>query len=119
MIGKLRAVSLFGLIFVSMFVLHIIFAANDNELLFCFVVVSISLMTFFCGPLCLLLETSADNYRSTYLFSSIIAVPLSVGLGWAYNDMSLGFLMILFPVISIFTHYSILKSSLGDTYGLK
>tara|TARA_B100001248_G_C27245373_1_gene391306 strand:+ start:390 stop:713 length:324 start_codon:yes stop_codon:yes gene_type:complete len=107
------------MIFMLLFVLHIVFAANDYHLLFRVVALLITVMTFFSGPIFMFIEPSQDRYRTIYIQGLVISIPLSIGLGWAYSGMSLGLEMILFPLITLFIHGTIRQSSIGLTYGLK
>ncbi|DAC29204.1 MAG TPA: hypothetical protein HA327_05535 [Candidatus Poseidoniaceae archaeon] len=119
MIYQFRAVIIYGIIFSSLFMLHILFAANDLEGLFRVVVLLIAIMTFFSGPICVVIEPVKEQYKSTYFHGLILSMPLSTGLGWAYGDRSAGLEMILFPVITLVIHIAIRQSSIGLTYGLK
>ena len=107
------------MLFTLLFVLHIIFAANDQNVLFQIVAVAITAMSFFCGLICVFLETKNELYGYVFKFGMIASVPICVGLGWAYNDMSTGIELIIFPMVSLLIHNMIRLSPMGDTYGLK
>ncbi len=119
MLSKWRTPMVFGSIFGVLFLLHIIFAANSYDLMFRIVAIGITLMTFLCGPICMLLESSSQRYKSVFFQGMTASIPLSIGLGWAYNEMSVGYQIILFPFIALIIHCLIVISRLGDTYGLK
>ncbi|DAC57178.1 MAG TPA: hypothetical protein D7I07_05830 [Candidatus Poseidoniales archaeon] len=119
MVGQFRAVIIYGMFFSFLFMLHIFFAANDFDGLFRVVVLLITIMTFFSGPICVVIEPVQAQYKSTYFYGLILSMPLSTGLGWAYGDMSADFEMILFPIITLMIHITIKQSSIGLTYGLK
>jgi hypothetical protein len=87
--------------------------------MFGLVATGITVMTFLCGPICMLLESSSQRYKSVFFQGMLASIPLSIGLGWAYNEMSVGYQIVLFPIIAVIIHYLISKSRLGDTYGLK
>ena len=119
MLAKYLAVIYFCVLFSILFVLHIVFAANDNHLMFRSVAIIITVIVFLCGPICIFLESSKDRYKFSFNVGMTLSSLLSVGLGWAYNDMSMGFVMIIFPIFSVLIHYIIKQSPAGDTYGLK
>tara|TARA_Y100000768_G_C23876285_1_gene632969 strand:- start:229 stop:615 length:387 start_codon:yes stop_codon:yes gene_type:complete len=119
MLAKYLAVIYFSILFSILFVLHIVFAANDNDLMFRIVAIIITVMIFLCGPICVFFESSKERYKFSFMFGMTLSLFLSIGLGWAYNDMSMGFVMIIFPILSVVIHYIIKQSPAGDTYGLK
>ena len=119
MFSQIRTLVIYSMIFMLLFVLHIIFAANDYHLLFRIIALLITVMTFFSGPICVLIEPSKQRYRTIYIQGLLMSIPLSIGLGWAYSDMSVGSEMILFPLITIVIHGTIKQSTIGHTYGLK
>lgn len=119
MLAKYLAAIYFCILFSILFVLHIVFAANDNDLMFRSVAVIITIMIFFCGPICVCFESSKDRYKFSFMLGMILSSFFSIGLGWAYNDMSMGIIMIIFPILSVMIHYIIKQSPVGDTYGLK
>lgn len=119
MLRKWRTLIVFGSIFGVFFLLHIVLAANNYDTMFGLVATGITVMTFFCGPICMLLESSSQRYKSVFFQGMLASIPLSIGLGWAYNEMSVGYQIFLFPVFALIIHYLISKSRLGDTYGLK
>ena len=65
------------------------------------------------------IEPIQERYKMIYVQGLLISIPLSIGLGWAYSDMSVGLEMILFPLITLIIHGTIRQSSIGLTYGLK
>tara|TARA_B100000945_G_C19975832_1_gene409772 strand:- start:23 stop:382 length:360 start_codon:yes stop_codon:yes gene_type:complete len=119
MLAKYLAAIYFCILFGILFVLHIVFSVNNNDLMFRSVVVIITIMIFFCGPICVFFESSNERYKFSFMLGMILSSFLSIGLGWAYNDMSIGIEMIIFPILSAVIHYIIKQSSAGDTYGLK
>ena len=76
--------------FSLLFVLHIVFAARGMDLLFSLVAVFISLQVVLFGPLTVVLEGARrrTHRRQTNRLSSLVALPLSFGLAWAYGDMA-------------------------------
>ena len=119
MFTQIRTLVIYSMIFMLLFVLHIVFAANGYHLLFRVVALLITVMTFLSGPIFMFIEPSQDRYRTIYIQGLAISIPLSIGLGWAYSGMSVGLEMILFPLITLFIHGTIRQSSIGLTYGLK
>jgi hypothetical protein len=119
MLLRYRGLTIYALLFSVLFVLHIVFAAHNQNVLFQIVAVVITAMSFFCGPICVFLEGKKELYRYVFQFGMIASVPICVGLGWAYNDMSFGSKMVIFPLFSLFIHYIIRLSPIGHTYGLK
>ena len=119
MLAKYLAVIYFCFLFSILFVLHIVFSIIYNVLMFMSVVVIITIMIFFCGPICVFFESSNERYKFSFNVGMTLSSLLSVGLGWAYNDMSMGIIMIIFPILSVLIHSIIKQSPVGDTYGLK
>tara|TARA_B100000676_G_C17765487_1_gene673871 strand:- start:63 stop:422 length:360 start_codon:yes stop_codon:yes gene_type:complete len=119
MLGRFRAVIYFAVLFVVLFATHIIFAAINNDVLFRIVVICITILTFFAGPICALIESEHTRFGASFTHGMALSLPLSTGLGWAYNGMSAGFEMVIFPILSVFIHLAIKQSAVGTTYGLK
>ena len=115
----LQGIFIYGAIFSLLFVLHIVFAANDLDFLFRLVAIMLSGMIFFCGPCLIFLEKSNVRYSLVYNIGIIVSCPLSIGLGWAYGGMSTSVYIGLFPLVTLIIHYLIRKSYIGHTYGLK
>ena len=80
----MKAILVFSSTYVLLFVLHIVFAANDLEHLFRIVAILLVVMTFFCAPFLWLIDsTMKQSLRIGYIAS----VPLSIGIAYAYTDM--------------------------------
>ncbi len=80
----MKAILVFSSTYVLLFVLHIVFAANDMEHLFRIVATLLVAMTFFCAPFLWLIDsTMKQSLRIGYIAS----VPLSIGIAYAYTDM--------------------------------
>ena len=80
----MKAILVFSSIYVLLFVLHIVFAANDLEHLFRIVAVLLVAMTFFCAPILWLIDsTMKQSSRIGYIAS----IPLSIGIAYAYTNM--------------------------------
>ena len=119
MLPRYRSLSLYALMFSVLFVLHIFFAANNLDVLFQIVAVIITAMSLFCGLVCVIFEPKKENYKPVFQLGIIISIPICTGLGWAYNNMSAGIELIIFPLVSLLIHNMIRMSPMGDTYGLK
>ena len=119
MLLRYRSLSLYALLFSVFFVLHIFFAANNLDLFFQLVAIIITIMSVFCGAVCVIFEPKKENYKPVFQLGIIMSVPICVGLGWAHNNMSTGIELIIFPLVSLLIHNMIRLSPMGDTYGLK
>jgi hypothetical protein len=103
----ISAVSIAAVIYASLFVGHIVAAANGLTLLFRTITVSITLMTFLMGPIVWFLSQRGDDSNNiAYQIGFWASVPLSVGLAYAYADQtfdaaySIGFL-----ATTVLTHW--------------
>ena len=80
----MKAILVFSSTYALLFVLHIVFAANDLDDLFRVVAVLLVAMTFFCAPILWLIDsTMKQSLRIGYIAS----IPLSIGIAYAYTDM--------------------------------
>ena len=80
----MKAILVFSSIYVLLFVLHIVFAANDLEHLFRIIATLLAAMTFFCAPILWLIDsTMKESPRIGYIAS----IPLSIGIAYAYTNM--------------------------------
>ena len=80
----MKAILVFSSTYVLLFILHIVFAANDLEFLFRIVAVLLVAMTFFCAPLLWLIDSSM---KQSLRIGYIASIPLSIGIAYAYTDM--------------------------------
>ena len=76
--------------FSLLFLLHILFASQDFDLAFSVVALFISLQVILFGPLTVVLEGAnlRNDRRRTNRVSFLFALPLSIGLAWAYGGMA-------------------------------
>tara|TARA_B100001250_G_scaffold410981_1_gene438561 strand:+ start:1674 stop:2021 length:348 start_codon:yes stop_codon:yes gene_type:complete len=109
----------YTLFYALLFLSHIFFAANDMMILFRIVAIVITFMTFFAGLMFVFLEKDDSRFVDSYHHGFLFSIPLSIGLGWAYGDMGVTILMLIFPIISVVLHFVVRKSFIGHTYGLK
>ena len=118
-LAKVNALLAIVIEYCVLFALHIVFAAANLEFLFRLVALMLTGMIFLCGPCLVYLEKSKSKYSSVYNLGIIFSCPLSIGLGWAYGEMTTSIIMVLFPLLTLIIHYTIRKSFIGYTYGLK
>ena len=80
----MKAILVFSSTYSLLFVLHIVFAANDLEHLFRIVAVLLTAMTFFCAPLLWLIESKP---KQSLRIGYTVSIPLSIGIAYAYTNM--------------------------------
>ena len=95
----------YTIIFVTLFIAHILAAASDLELLFRLIAALITIQTMFAGLLLHILNGNARHARYP-------VVALSAGLGWAYAGMNFEWSIFLWVIIAIILQY-------GTEKGLK
>jgi uncharacterized membrane protein len=87
-------------VFVTLFITHIIAAANDWDILFRVVAALITLQTLFAGFCLHLLKGDVRHAR-------LPVIALSAGLGWAYAgmqmDWSIGIWVLVAIILQILT----------------
>ena len=84
----MRALGIFAGLYVGLFVLHIVFAANDLDTLFRIVAFILVAMTFLCGPALWSINSILDSHQmNSAVYGYLISLPLSVGIAYAYTDM--------------------------------
>lgn len=103
-----HTLSSYFMLYSSLFVMHIIFAANDLILLFQIVAILITILTLLTGVIFCIISNTTEKI-SIYRQGFLISIILSTGLGWAYGDMEMSHLVLLFPVLSSFIHIIGLK----------
>ena len=96
------------MLYSCLFVMHIIFAANDLIALFQIVAILITILTLSTGVLFCVISNTTEKI-SIYRQGFLISIILSIGLGWAYGDMEMSHLVLSFPVLSSFIHIIGLK----------
>ena len=94
-------------IYATLFIAHIIAAANDAEVLFRIIATIITIQTLFLGGtfLFFLVPSSQSVRGEAFQIGTLISLPLSVGLGWAYAGMQWNPMILVFPLIAIATHF--------------
>ena len=104
----MRPIIVFLSTYTFFFLLHIVFAAKDLNLLFQIVAVVLVAMTFFCGPV---LWMIGNNMKRTDFESSkigyLLSLPLTIGIAYAYTDMEFQFVeTVLALSLTTLTHWS-------------
>ena len=84
----MKGILVFSSTYSLLFVLHIIFAANDLDVLFRLVALLLVAMTFFCAPLLYAIDSSMNHSER---IGFMMSVPLSVGIAYAYMGMEFQF----------------------------
>jgi len=84
----MKGVLVFSSTYSLLFVLHIIFAANDLDILFRLVALLLVAMTFFCAPLLWAIDSSMFHSER---IGFMMSVPLSAGIAYAYTGMEFQF----------------------------
>ena len=104
----MRPIIVFLSTYTFFFLLHIVFAAKDLNLLFQIVAVVLVAMTFFCGPV---LWMIGNNMKRIDFESSkigyLLSLPLTIGIAYAYTDMEFQFVeTVLALSLTTLTHWS-------------
>ena len=101
-----RTVLYSAAIFTTLFIAHIVAAANEADLLFRIIAMMITLQTLFLGGTFLLfhIDSTQSVRRDAFRIGSFISLPLSIGLGWAYDGMQWSWMILMFPLIAVGTH---------------
>ena len=92
-----RPILIYSVVFIALFVSHIIAAANDLQLIFQVIATLITIQTLFAG---LILHILGGDIRHARL----PIVALSAGLGWAYAGMEPSWSILLWMVSTIIIH---------------
>lgn len=84
-----RGIVLTLLLFGLEFWLHIVFASMGWEILFLLVVIDLFIICICFAPVALILGGPADHVvgQEVIKYGTLIAVPLTMGIFWAVNDM--------------------------------
>ena len=97
-----KPILVYTVTFVTLFIAHIIAAANDFDLLFRIIASIITIQTMFAGLVLHFLKGDARHARYP-------VVALSAGLGWAYAGMTLDWMILLWVIAAILLQYGIEK----------
>jgi len=80
----MKAILVFSSTYILLFVLYIVFAANDLDGLFRIVAILLVAMTFFCAPILWLIDSTT---KQSVPIGYITSIPLSIGIAYAYTNM--------------------------------
>ena len=107
----IRGIGIAAVIYASLFVGHIVAAANGLTLFFRAIAVSITLMTFLMGPIVWFLSQRGDDSdHLAYRIGFWVSVPLSVGLAYSYADQTFyAAYLIGFLAATVLTHWLALR----------
>lgn len=105
--GYWRGILLSATLFASLFLIHILLAANGYMTLFKIVAILITIQLIAVGPT-IILFGQINNIQTKIValkIGLIIAIPLNIGLGWAYAGMAISVAwMVAFPVLTTVLH---------------
>ena len=105
--GYWRGILLSATLFASLFLIHILLAANGYMTLFKIVAILITIQLIAVGPT-IILFGQINNIQTKIValkIGLIIAIPLNIGLGWAYAGMAISIAwMVAFPVLTTVLH---------------
>ncbi len=91
-VSAMRSVIVFSSMYALLFLLHIVFAANDFDLLFRIVAIVLVIMTFFCGPVLWFIGNGDESTFAAIIKTGFfISIPLAVGIAYAFTDMEFKF----------------------------
>ena len=87
--GYWRGILISALLFSSLFLIHIVLAANGYMTLFKIVAILITINVIAVGPTIVIFGQISNVQTKTIALKIglIIAIPLNIGLGWAYAGM--------------------------------
>ena len=105
--GYWRGILISASLFASLFLTHILLAANGYMALFKIVAIVITIQLIAVGPT-IILFGQIDNLKVKIValkIGLVIAIPLNIGLGWAYAGMTVSIAwMTAFPVLTTVLH---------------
>ena len=105
--GYWRGILLSATLFASLFLIHILLAANGYMTLFKIVAILITIQIIAVGPTISFFGQIKDIQTKIVALKIglVIAIPLNVGLGWAYAGMAISVAwMVAFPVLTTVLH---------------
>ena len=94
-----KSATCYSLIFLSLFVAHIVAAANDWDLFFRIVAILITIQTMLVGLICYIIGKRFNEI--SYRLGFWACIPLSLGLGWAYAGMKVSWSLILWALFAV------------------
>ena len=115
----IRGCLIYATLFASLFISHIIFAANSYELAFKIVAGLITILTFIVGISLIYFGKINSQRVKINRIGGTISIFLACGLGWAYAGMRMHWNIILWPIATIFSHWIIERMFLIQHHDLK
>ena len=110
---------IYAIIFASLFVLHIIFAAKNFKTWFKIVAATITALTFFVGMTIIYFGKIKTQRVKINRIGGIISIFLACGLGWAYAGMMMHWSIVLWPFSTVFCHWIVERLLLVEHHDLK
>ena len=110
---------IYAIIFASLFVLHIIFAAKNFKTWFKIVAATITALTFFVGITIIYFGKIKTQRVKINRIGGIISIFLACGLGWAYAGMMMHWSIVLWPFSTVFCHLIVERLLLVEHHDLK
>ena len=105
--GYWRGILISASLFTSLFLTHILLAASGYMTLFKIVAILITIQLIAVGPT-IILFGQINNLKTKIValkIGLIIAIPLNIGLGWAYAGMTISIAwMAAFPALTTALH---------------
>ena len=105
--GYWRGILISASLFASLFLTHILLAANGYMASFKIVAIVITIQLIAVGPT-IILFGQIDNLKVKIValkIGLVIAIPLNIGLGWAYAGMTVSIAwMAAFPALTTVLH---------------
>ena len=91
---------LYSVVFSTLFVAHIIAAANEWDFVFRIIVTLVTIQTMLVGLICHFVGSQFGE--KSLLLGRWACIPLSLGLGWAYTGMEYSCVILLWAIVAIF-----------------
>ena len=91
---------LYSVVFSTLFVAHIIAAANEWDFVFRIIVTLVTIQTMLVGLICHFVGSQFGE--KSLLLGRWACIPLSLGLGWAYTGMEYSWVILLWAIVAIF-----------------
>ena len=105
--GYWRGILISASLFTSLFLIHILLAANGYMTLFKIIAILITIQLIAVGPT-IILFGQINNLKTKIVALKIgllIAIPLNIGMGWAYAGMAISIAwMVTFPALTTVLH---------------
>ncbi len=88
----MRSLVIFSGSYTLLFTLHIVFAANDWDMLFRIVAFILITMTFLCGPILWFIDKRLNHEEMNSIkIGYFVSLPLAIGIAYAYTGMEFEF----------------------------